>query len=281
MSHRIAEHVVRFLFDEMRAKRIPEEFLPVQAGVGRVVNGVMAALGENPYIPPFMMYSLVIQDALIELMEQGKVLGASATSLTLSPEVLKCVYEKMNFFVSRIVLRPQEISNHPAIIRRLGVIAMNAAIEVDIYGNVNSSHFYGTDVMNGVGGSGEFTRNSYLPIIMCPSIASEGRISSVVPMTPHIDSNEHSVKIIVTDQGLADLRGLGPMQRAKSIIENCAHPMYRDYLYRYIENSRTGHIRHNLRQCFEMHRNLIEHGSMLPELRLPPRAKSSRHEAGA
>jgi acetyl-CoA hydrolase len=139
---------------------------------------------------------------------------------------------------------------------------------VDIYGNANSSHLFGTDVVNGVGGSGEFTRNSYLPIIMCPSIAKGGKISCIVPMAPHIDSNEHSVQIVVTDQGLADLRGLGPMQRAKAIIKNCAHPAYRDYLCRYLERSRVGHIRHNLRECFELHRNFIEHGAMLPGLDL-------------
>jgi acetyl-CoA hydrolase len=143
---------------------------------------------------------------------------------------------------------------------------MNAAIEVDIYGNANSSHVFGTDIVNGIGGSGEFTRNSYLPLIMCQSTAKGGKISRVVPMCPHIDSNEYSVQIIVTEHGLADLRGLGPMQRAKTIIKNCAHPAYRDYLYRYLEKSRVGHIRHNLRACFELHRNLMEYGAMLPDL---------------
>jgi len=153
-------------------------------------------------------------------------------------------------------------------VSRLGVIAMNTALEVDIYGNVNSSHVFGTDVMNGVGGSGEFTRNGYLSIYMCPSIAREGKISSIVPMCPHIDNNEHSVQVIVTEQGLADLRGLGPMQRAAAIIENCAHPAYRDYLYRYIEKARVGHIRHDLETCYELHLNLMEHGAMLPDLDL-------------
>ena len=164
------------------------------------------------------------------------------------------------------MLRPQEISNHPGVIRRLGVIAMNTAIEIDIYGNVNSSHLYGMDIMNGIGGSGEFTRNSYLSIFMTPSIAKGGRISSIVPMCPHIDNNEHSVQIVVTEQGLADLRGLGPMQRAKTIIEKCAHPVYREYLHRYIQDARLGHIRHDLSRCFELHRNLLEHGAMLPDL---------------
>ncbi len=170
----------------------------------------------------------------------------------------------MDFFAPRIVLRPQEISNHPGVIRRLGVIAMNTAIEADIYGNSNSSHLYGMDIMNGVGGAGEFTRNSYLAIMMCPSIAKGGKISAIVPMCPHIDNNEHSVQILVTEQGLADLRGLGPVQRAKLIIEKCAHPAYRDYLHRYVARARPGHIPHDLETAFELHRNLLQHGSMLP-----------------
>ncbi len=269
VSHRIAEHISRFIFDEMRAGRIPEEFLPLQAGTGRVVNGLLAALGENPYIPPLRMFTLVIQEALIELLEQCKILSAGATGMAIPVEVLKRVYDNMNFFVPRIVLRPQEVCTSPGVIRKLGVISINQAVEMDIYGNVNFSHLFGTDIMNGVGGAGEFIRNGYLPIIVCPSIAKGGRISSVVPMTPHVDSNEHSVKIVATEQGLADLRGLGPMQRARAIIDKCAHPMYRDYLNRYIEDSRVGHIRHNLGSCYELHRNFIAHGSMLPDSEAP------------
>lgn len=252
----------------MLAGRIPDDFPPLQAGVGNVSNGVMAALAQNPYIPPFRMYTEVFQDSLVDIMEQGKLVAASTTSLTVTHETLKRLYSNMDFFVPRIVLRPQEISNHPGIIRRLGVIALNTAIEVDIYGNVNSSHVYGMDIMNGIGGSGEFTRNSYISIFMCPSVAKGGRISAIVPMCPHIDNNEHSVQIVVTDQGLADLRGMGPAHRAQTIIERCAHPAYKDYLHGYLERSRRGHIRHDLATSFELHLNLMEQGAMLPDLDL-------------
>lgn len=267
-SHKIAEHVVKFLLEEMSAGQIPKGFLPLQAGVGNVANGVMATLGGVPEIPSFYMYSEVYQDSLVDLMEKGKLLGASAAALTLTTPTLNRIYDNMDFFAPRIVLRPQELSNHPGVIRRLGVIAMNTALEADIYGNVNASHLFGTDIMNGVGGSGEFTRNSFLSILWCPSIAKGGKISAIVPMCPHIDNNEHSVQVIVTEQGLADLRGLGPMQRAKTIIEKCAHPLYRDYLYRYIERSRIGHIRHDLSTCYELHMNLMKYGAMLPDLDL-------------
>lgn len=267
-SKRIADHVVRFLFGEMITGHVPREFLPLQAGVGNLANAVMAALGTNPYIPPFRMYTVTLQDSLVDLMEKEKLISVSATSLSLTPEVLKRICSNMDFFAPRIVLRPQEVSNDAGVVRRLGVIAINPAIEADIYGNVNSSHLFGTDIMNGIGGSGEFTRNSYLSIIMLPSIILGGRVSCIVPMSPHIDSNEHSVQVVVTEQGLADLRGIGPMQRAKRIIDNCAHPAYRDYLNEYVRESKMGHIRHNLRKAFEFHRNFIEHGRMLPDLNL-------------
>jgi succinate CoA transferase len=263
-SHLIASHVVKFLSDEIAAGRLPKNLLPLQAGVGSVANGVMAALGSHPDIPAFSMYTEVFQDAMVDIMASGKLVGASTCSLTVSWAKLQEIVGNMDYFASRIVLRPQEISNHPGIIRRLGVIAMNTAIEADIYGNVNSTHLFGMDIMNGIGGSGEFTRNGYLSLMMTPSIAKDGKISAIVPMCPHIDHNEHSVQVIVTEQGLADLRGLGPSQRAKTIIDNCAHPMYRDYLNQYVRDSRPGHIRHDLTRCYELHRNLMEHGSMLP-----------------
>jgi len=148
------------------------------------------------------------------------------------------------------------------------VIAMNTAIEADIYGNVNSSHICGRKIVNGVGGSGEFARNGYLSIFTFPSIAKQGKISTIVPMCPHVDSNEHSVQVLVTEQGLADLRGLGPIQRARTIIDQCAHPAYRPYLHHYLETGKPAHYRHDLGRCFEWHRNLIEHGAMIPDLDL-------------
>jgi propionyl-CoA:succinyl-CoA transferase len=267
-SRRIAERVVRFLLDERKAGRIPPEFLPLQAGVGNVANAVMGGLGAHEDVPSFTMYTEVFQDTLIDLMEQGKLVAASATSLTVSPERLSHIYDNMGFFAPRIVLRPQELANNPGIVRRLGVIAMNTAIEVDIYGHANSTHICGQDMMNGIGGSGDFTRNAYLSIFMCPSVAKGGRVSAIVPMVTHVDHNEHSVQVLVTEQGLADLRGLGPMERAKTIIDNCAHPAYRGYLNRYLETARAGHIRHDLLRCFELHRNLLETGRMLPDLDL-------------
>ncbi len=269
ISRRIADFVVAFLLDELARGQIPPEFLPLQSGVGSIANAVMEGIGAHRDIPPFMMYSEVFQDALVGLLRQGRLRGASCTSLTLSPPQLQEIYADLDFYSSRIVLRPQEMSNHPAVIRRLGVIALNTVLEFDIYGHANSTHVCGTKLVNGIGGSGDFERNAYLSILMCPSIKNEGRISTVVPMCSHVDHSEHSVQIVVTEQGLADLRGLGPKERAAKIIDTCAHPAYRDYLHRYVREAPVGHVRHDLRRCFELHHNLLEHGQMLPDIGLP------------
>ena len=163
-----------------------------------------------------------------------------------------------------MVLRPQELSNNPGVIRRFGVITINTALEIDIYGHANSTHVAGMNMMNGIGGSGDFTRNSYLSLFMCPSVAKGGRISAIVPMASHVDHNEHSVQVVVTDQGLADLRGLGPSARAERIIDNCAHPAYRPYLHPLPRARPFGHISHDLATCFELHRNLLRRGRCCP-----------------
>jgi propionyl-CoA:succinyl-CoA transferase len=267
-SRRIAEHVSRFLLDEIAAGRIPPEFLPLQSGVGNVCNAVLAGLADSAEFPKFKVYTEVLQDAMLDLIADGAVLGASTCSLTLTNDKLRFLYDNFDDFADRIVLRPQEISNSPEVARRLGVVATNTAIEVDVYGHVNSTHFFGTQIMNGLGGSGDFERNAYLSIFMCPSVAKGGRASTIVPMCSHVDHNEHSVQVVVTEQGLADLRGLAPLPRARRIIDRCAHPAYRDYLHRYLESAPPGHLRHDLRRCFELHNNFLEGGVMLPDLDL-------------
>ncbi len=228
----------------------------------------MAGLGAHADIPNFSMYTEVYQDALIPLMEQGRLLGASTCALTLSGPMMQRLHDNLDFFGQRIVLRPQELSNNPAVLRQLGVISMNTALEVDLYGHANSTHVCGQTMLNGIGGSGDFARNAYLSMFMCPSYAKGGRISTIVPMCTHVDHNEHSVQVIVTEQGLADLRGLAPADRAQLMIDRCAHPAYREYLHRYIGSTGKGHIRHDLARCFELHQNLLTHGAMLADVDL-------------
>jgi len=258
----IGANVCGFLISELRAGRLPKSFLPIQSGVGNVANAVLYGLGDSKEIPPFEMYTEVIQDAVIELMKQGKCKFGSTCSLTISNDTEADIYSNIDFFRDKIVIRPSEISNNPEVIRRLGVIAMNTALEADIFGNINSTHVTGTRMMNGIGGSGDFTRNGYLSIFSCPSITKGGLISNIVPMVSHVDHSEHSVDIIITEQGVADLRGKDPVQRAEEVIEHCAHPDYRPLLRDYLRLGKSGQTPHTLQASLGFHTAYLETGSM-------------------
>ncbi len=236
-SQRIAGHIIEFLQGEVKLGRLPRELLPLQSGVGNIANAVLAGLNDGPF-KHLTAFTEVLQDGMLDMLRSGKLASASATALSLSPAAMDDFVRHIDFYRERIVLRPQEISNHPELIRRMGLIAMNAMIEADIYGNVNSTHVMGSSIMNGIGGSGDFARNAYLSIFMTPSLAKGGAISCIVPMASHVDHTEHDVQILVTEQGLADLRGLSPTQRAQRIIERCAHPDYRPQLQDYFDRAR-------------------------------------------
>ncbi len=261
-TKRIGDNVALFLETEMKAGRIPASFLPIQSGVGNIANAVLGALGENKDIPAFEMYTEVIQDSVIGLMKEGRVKFASGCSLTIGADKLQDIVDHMDFFRDKIVLRPQEISNNPEVARRLGLITINTALEADIFGNINSTHVCGTKMMNGIGGSGDFTRNAYISIYTTPSTAKNGCISSIVPMVSHLDHSEHSVKILITEHGIADLRGKSPIQRAHEIIEKCVDPAYRPMMREYLEKSKVAHTQHNLHLAFAMHEEFLRSGDM-------------------
>ncbi|WP_462380433.1 acetyl-CoA hydrolase/transferase family protein [Pseudomonas sp. Marseille-QA0892] len=260
----IADHLIGFLKAEVDAGRMSNSLGPLQAGIGSIANAVMCGLIESPFTD-LTMYSEVLQDSTFDLFDAGKLRFASGSSITLSPRRNADVFGNLEHYKDRLVLRPQEISNHPEVVRRLGIIGINTALEFDIYGNVNSTHVGGTRMMNGIGGSGDFARNAHLAVFVTKSIAKGGAISSVVPMVSHVDHTEHDVDILVTEQGLADLRGLAPRERARVIIDNCVHPDYRAALNDYFERAcqRGGHTPHILREAMEWHINLEETGRMI------------------
>lgn len=265
VTAKIGQNVADFFVNEMKEGRMPKSFLPVQSGVGNIANAVLAAMGDSKDIPDFEVYTEVIQDAVIGLMKSGRVKFASGCSLTLSNECMEEVLSDLNFFKEKLVLRPAEYSNNPEVVRRLGVIAINTAIEADIFGNINSTHISGTKMMNGVGGSGDFTRASYVSIFVTPSTAKDGKISAIVPLVSHEDHSEHSVKIIISEYGIADLRGKCPKMRAREIINKCAHPDYRPLLMEYLENAEKnfpGQTPFDLYNAFSFHKALHETGDM-------------------
>ncbi len=265
VSKKIAGHILEFFNKEIELGRLPKELLPIQSGVGNIPNAVLEGLDAGPY-KGLTAFTEVIQDGMLKMLKSGTLKVASATAFSLSPDGIQEFDDNIDFYRDKIILRQQDISNHPELARRLGVIAMNGLIECDLYGNVNSTHIMGTRMMNGIGGSGDFARNGYLSIFVSPSTAKDGAISSIVPMVSHVDHTEHDVKIIVTEQGLADLRGLSPRQRAHEIINNCAHPDFRpaliDYYERALHSGRGMHTPHLLEEALSWHQRYEETGHM-------------------
>ena len=267
-SAKIAEHILEFFDYEVKKGRMPENLLPLQSGVGNIANAVLYGLQVGKF-ENLTAYTEVIQDGMVGLLDSGKMVTASATAFSLGPTMLEKITANMAQYRKKIVMRTQDISNNPGIIRRLGVICMNGMIEADIYGNVNSTHIMGSRIMNGIGGSGDFARNGYLSIFMAPSLAQKGAISTIVPMVSHVDHTEHDVQVLVTEQGLADLRGLSPKERAKLVIEKCAHPDYRpllkDYLKRATDLAFGKHTPHLLNESLSWHNRYLRTGRMIPE----------------
>ncbi|WP_408590006.1 acetyl-CoA hydrolase/transferase family protein [Novosphingobium sp.] len=264
-AHGIAGHLIEFLRHEVAMGRLPQGLLPLQSGVGNIANAVLHGLMDAPF-DPMTAYTEVLQDGMLELLEAGKLSMASATAFSLSPDAAERLNGDLHRFRDRIILRPQEISNHPELVRRLGCIAMNGMIEADIYGNVNSTHLMGSRIQNGIGGSGDFARNASISIFMAPSTAKGGAISTIVPQVSHVDHINQDVAVIVTEQGLADLRGLAPKQRAEQVIAHCVHPAFRDQLSGYYARAlRESWGRHTpvlLDEALSWHRRFVQTGSM-------------------
>jgi len=264
-SRAISEHILDFFRYEVRKGRLPANLLPLQSGVGNVANAVLYGLLDSEF-EDVTVYTEVIQDGMLALIDAGKVSFASATAFSVSPAVVEKFKADIERYRRKILLRPQSISNHVGVIKRLGVLAMNGCVEFDLYGNVNSTHVNGTRIINGIGGSGDFARNSYISIFTTPSMAARGEISCVVPMVSHVDHCEHDVDVVVTEQGLADLRGTSPKQRAVQIIDKCVHPDYRpmlkEYYFRALNHSPGKHTPHLIEEAFAWHGRYQRTGSM-------------------
>ena len=264
VSRQIAGYFLDFLESEVAAGRLTYDGYVMQSGVGNVPNAVMAGLLDSKF-ENIQAYTEVIQDGMVDLIDAGKMTVASATSFSLSPQYAEKMNDQAAHYRNFIITRPLQVSNHPEVIRRLGLIATNGLIEADIYGNVNSTNVSGTRIMNGIGGSGDFTRNGLVSSFITPSIAKDGAISAIVPFASHIDHTEHDAMVIITEYGFADLRGLAPRDRVRKMIA-IAHPDYRplleDYYDRATSNGGAQHTPHDLKEAFSFHNRLADTGSM-------------------
>lgn len=271
-SARIANHLIEFFEHEVSRGRLPKSLLPLQSGIGNIANAVIGGLSESNFYN-LKVWTEVIQDTFLDLFDSGRLDFATATSVRFSPDGFKRFYDNWESYQNKLLLRSQQVSNSPEIIRRLGVIGMNTPVEVDMYAHANSTCVMGSRMLNGLGGSADFLRSAKYSIMHTPSTRPSKTdphgVSTIVPMCTHIDQTEHDLDVIVTENGLADVRGLSPRERARVIIKQCAHPIYQPILERYFDKAEyeclkkgMGHEPHLLFNSFDMHKALQEEGSM-------------------
>jgi acetyl-CoA hydrolase len=270
-SSAIAGHLIEFLEHEIAWGRLPKEHIHLQSGVGSISDKVVGGLSTSN-IHNVRCYTEVLQDSFIPLIKEGRIRHASTTGIKLSEEYTNDFYDNLDFFKQKILVRNQTLSNSPEILSRIGLVAMNTPVEVSIFGNINSSHV-GSKIISGLGGSNDMARSSLLSIMHCPSTRPTKTdpygISSIVPQVTNTDSTARDVQVIVTDQGLADLRGLSPIQRAREIIDKTAHPLYKDQLTAYLDAAIFYNTKNNsldtpnlFKNCYDFHINLEENGTM-------------------
>ena len=252
-DERIATNLAGFLAAEVEDNPALAESVNLEFGVGSIGNALMGALTDVDFGDrPVAYFGEVIQDGLLDALDDGFLEAASGTSLALSAEGQARLFEDIDRYAEDVVLRPSDVSNAPALIDRFGVVAVNAAVEVDLYGHVNSTHVRGSTMLGGLGGSGDYARNGLLSVFALPSTAAGGEISRIVPMASHVDHTEHDVDVIVTDHGVADLRGNAPRENAEAILD-VAHPTFRPDLRAYLDRAAEcgGQMPHDLDTAFD------------------------------
>lgn len=238
VCRQIAQHVIAFLVECRDRFGWNHWVPPLQSGVGNIANAVIAELHHSPF-QRLHFWTEVFQEGLLSLLaDRDRFAGASSSALSLADTAPERILEVIAAARGDLVLRPMWMSNNPEIISRLHVIAMNTPLEVDLLGNVNSTHIEGARIVNGLGGSGDFFRNAYLSVAHTPSVRHlhDGRtVSCVLPTVSHVDHTEHDIKCIVTEHGYANNLGIvSPRARATGIIERCAHPYFRPLLREYL-----------------------------------------------
>ncbi len=265
-TQKLADNLFNFL--EIELKRNPRwggKLPPLQSGIGNMANNLVKAF-ERTSFKEIEFFCGLLQEANVERLASGQAIRASGSAVHTTAKVREIFASDPVQWRKKITLRPIEVSNCAEIIDRMQLVAMNSAIEIDLYGNANLSHVMGGKVINGTGGGTTFAHNAGLSLMILPSTGKGGDISTIVPKAAFTDVVSHYVDVVITDAGTADLRGKTPTERARAVIQNCASPIYREELERYFADSSTsgGHAPQSLDRCFEWHRRLLETGSMRP-----------------
>ena len=226
--------------------------MPLQVGAGSVASSLV----DNSPFDKLKIWCEIAPTKWADYLD-SKIAAISASALYNIPgdeNYTRKFLDHYNEYTGKVVLRPNNITNSPELISRLGVIVIQQAVEIDIFGAVNVSHING-NIHNGVGGSIDFCSNGKYVVVVLPSTANKGRKSRIVPMSNCIDVPRYMVDFVVTEIGITDLRWKDPRERAISIINNCAHPKFRDLLLKYYNSIEPSHMPFDLNGIIKWNSN--------------------------
>ena len=219
-----------------------EDGATLQLGAGSIPDAIARFLGEKRHLG---LHSEMISDGAIDLIESG-VIDNSQKTIAPGRSVVSFVLgtRRLYDFIDRnpdVVFQPIDETNDPFVIaQNPKVVAVNAALQVDLTGQGNSESL-GTRQLSGVGGQIDFARGAAGSpggkfIIALPSTAKGGTISRIVPMLEAgaaVTASRSDIDYVVTEYGAARLRGRSLRERAHALAE-IAHPDFRDRLVRHV-----------------------------------------------
>lgn len=210
----------------------------LQTGIGAIPDAVLACLGDHKHLG---VHTEMFSDGVISLVENGIIdnsrkkthPGKLVTGFALGSRAL---YDFVDDNPECVFLDSEYINDTSTIRRNPGMIAINSALEVDITGQVCADSI-GSTIYSGFGGQMDFVRGASLSpdgkaIIALPSTAAGGtvsRISHQLRLGSGVVTTRAHVQYIVTEYGVADLRGKSLRERAQALI-NIAHPTFREEL---------------------------------------------------
>lgn len=210
----------------------------LQLGIGAIPDAVLSFLGEKKNLG---IHSEMFSDGVVDLARKGVITN---TKKTINPgKFVSCFLmgtRKLYDFVDHnedVLIEAVDYTNDPFVVAKIdNIISINSAIQVDLMGQTNSE-MIGNRQFSGVGGQVDFVRGASRAkggkaIIAMPATAAKGKISKIVPLLDEgsaVTTSRNDIDYVVTEFGIASLKGKTLRQRAKALIE-IADPRFKPSL---------------------------------------------------
>jgi acyl-CoA hydrolase len=223
----IAQHVASVI----------EDGATLQYGVGSIPAAILKALGGHKDLG---LHSGLVTEELIDLVETGVITNSRKTIFQgISVGAIAIGGPRLKNFLhdnAAFQMHPSSTTHGPAFLGQIdNLVAMNSALEVDIYGQVNAEQV-GDRYLGAIGGQVDYmhaatTAANGISLIAMPSTSGKAGNSRIVPQIsgPFITTARTDVDMVITEHGIADLRGKTLPQRATALID-IAPPDHRDNL---------------------------------------------------